>query len=60
MSYANKFKEYSQQSKEMWQLINILTNHCSNKKYIIEQVNVKDISYFNPKDIWSVFSYNWK
>ena len=55
MYYANEFKEYSQQSKKMWQLINILTNHCSNKKHIIEQVNVNDISYFNPKDIANQF-----
>ena len=39
----------------MWQLINILTNHCSNKKHVIEQVNVNDISYFNPKDIANQF-----
>ena len=37
----------------MQQLINILTNHCSNKKHITEQVNVNDINYFNPKDIAS-------
>ena len=40
---------------KMWQLINILTNHCNNKKHVIEQVNVNDISYFNPKDIANQF-----
>ena len=39
----------------MWQLINILTNCCSNKKHIIEQVNFNDISCFNPKDIANQF-----
>ena len=36
-------------------IINILTNYCSNKKHIIEQVNVNDISYFNPKEIANQF-----
>ena len=55
MYYANKFKEYTKQSKIMWQLITVLTNHCSNKKHVIEHVNVNDISYFNPKDIANQF-----
>ena len=54
MYYVIKFKEYSKQSKK-WQLMNIPTNHSRNKKHIIGQVNVNDISYFNPKDIANQF-----
>ena len=51
----NKFQEYSKQSKQTWQLINLLTNHCKNKWHVIKQIDVDNITYLNPADIANRF-----
>ena len=53
--YKNKFQEYSKQSKQTWQLINLLTNHCKNKWHVIKQIDVDNITYLNSTDIAKTF-----
>ena len=52
---TNKFQEYSKQSKQTWQLINLLTNHCKNKWHIIKQIDIDNITYLNSPDIANRF-----
>ena len=62
--YTNKYQEYSKQSKQAWQLINLLTNHCKNKSHVIEQTDVDNITYLISKwhcqQIWWLFFLNRK
>ena len=55
--YMNNFQEYSKQSKQICQLINLLTNHCKNKWHVIEQIDVDNITCFNSTDIANRFGY---
>ena len=51
----NKFQEYSIQSKQTWQLINLLTNCFKNKWHVIKQIDIDNITYLNSTDIANRF-----
>ena len=49
--YINKSQEYSKLSKQTWQFVNLLTNHCKNKWHVMEPIDVYNITYLISADI---------